>query len=195
MSLKDQILELKRQGKTYNQIQEILGCSKGTISFHCNPEVKERTQFRNKCYRNGENFERKTSPSITRCLYCDNKLNKSGYSYCDISCHKNHKFDIKYRSWLEGEVGQTRAWIRKALAKLHGYKCHTCGLSEWNNNSITLEVEHKDGCPLNNNIENLCLICPNCHYQTDSFRGGNKGKGRGSLGMNPFSSIDRKIIK
>jgi orotate phosphoribosyltransferase-like protein len=35
-SLKEKILELRNEGKNYNEISETLGCSKSTISFHCN---------------------------------------------------------------------------------------------------------------------------------------------------------------
>ena len=33
--MKEEILRLRQEGKTYTQIQDILGCSKGTISYHC----------------------------------------------------------------------------------------------------------------------------------------------------------------
>ena len=44
--MKDKILELRSQGKTYNQIQKELGCSKGTISFHCGKNQKEKSKSR-----------------------------------------------------------------------------------------------------------------------------------------------------
>jgi|TARA_R110000823_G_C15883115_1_gene495276 CRISPR/Cas system Type II protein with McrA/HNH and RuvC-like nuclease domain len=44
--MKDRILELRKEGKTYNQIKEIIGCSKGTISYHCGNGQKEKTKKR-----------------------------------------------------------------------------------------------------------------------------------------------------
>lgn len=38
--MKTEILELRAQGKSYREIEEILGCSKGTISYHCGPGQK-----------------------------------------------------------------------------------------------------------------------------------------------------------
>lgn len=41
--MKEKILELRKEGKSYNEIKEILGCSKGTISYYCNPDQKIKT--------------------------------------------------------------------------------------------------------------------------------------------------------
>jgi 5-methylcytosine-specific restriction endonuclease McrA len=39
---RDRILELRAQGKSYNEIVLILGCSKGTIAFHCGKDQKKK---------------------------------------------------------------------------------------------------------------------------------------------------------
>lgn len=44
--MKEKILNLRSEGKTYNQIIEILGCSKGTIAYHCGEGQKEKTKIR-----------------------------------------------------------------------------------------------------------------------------------------------------
>lgn len=44
--MKEQILKLRAEGKSYNEIKEILGCSKGTISYHCGKGQKEKTTKR-----------------------------------------------------------------------------------------------------------------------------------------------------
>jgi hypothetical protein len=43
---------------------------------------------------------------------------------------------------------------------------------------IPIELSHKDGNFMNNKIDNLELICPNCHSLTDSYKGTNKKEGR-----------------
>ena len=48
-------------------------------------------------------------------------------------------------------------------------KCDICGISEWNGEPIKLQVHHKDGDRLNNEINNLQILCPNCHSQTDNW--------------------------
>lgn len=56
------------------------------------------------------------------------------------------------------------------------HKCENCGLSEWLDQPIPLELHHKDGNRNHNEIENYQLLCPNCHAFTDSYRGKNSAK-------------------
>lgn len=68
---------------------------------------------------------------------------------------------------------------RPASVKVHvidkqGYSCKECGLKEWRDKEITLELEHIDGDRFNHKMSNLCLLCPNCHSQTKTWRGRNK---------------------
>jgi hypothetical protein len=49
-------------------------------------------------------------------------------------------------------------------------KCEKCGLSEWLNEKITFELHHCNGNNLDHRIENLKILCPNCHSQTENFR-------------------------
>lgn len=55
------------------------------------------------------------------------------------------------------------------LIKLRGRKCECCGLEEWLNKPINLQVHHIDGNGCNCTEDNLQLLCPNCHSYTDNF--------------------------
>ena len=78
---------------------------------------------------------------------------------------------------LEGKHPQYQSnKLRKRLLE-EGYfehKCYSCKLEEWLDKPIPLELEHIDGNSSNNRIENLTLLCPNCHSMTDTYRGKNK---------------------
>ena len=52
-------------------------------------------------------------------------------------------------------------------------RCECCGLSEWNSKEIPLQLHHKNGNHLDNRLENLQILCPNCHAQTDTYCGKN----------------------
>lgn len=59
--------------------------------------------------------------------------------------------------------------IRRYFLELVPYKCLICGLSEWLGKPLVLQVDHIDGDDRNNTLENLRLLCPNCHTQTDTW--------------------------
>lgn len=54
------------------------------------------------------------------------------------------------------------------------YKCERCGNSEWLGGKIPLELHHKNGNSFDNNLDNLEILCPNCHALTDNFKGKNR---------------------
>jgi len=50
--------------------------------------------------------------------------------------------------------------------------CEECGIgSTWNNRRLTLQLHHKNGDHKNNGLENLQVLCPNCHTQTNNWGG------------------------
>ena len=74
--------------------------------------------------------------------------------------------------YLNNEVKITSHKLRLRLLE-EGYfeqKCNCCGLSEWLEKPIPLELHHKDGNKDNNNLNNLELRCPNCHYFTETYK-------------------------
>jgi hypothetical protein len=69
------------------------------------------------------------------------------------------------------------AYIRKLLLKhkLIPYKC-VCGIEDiWQETPISLQLDHIDGDRKNNSLDNLRFMCPNCHSQTPTYGGKNKG--------------------
>jgi Zn finger protein HypA/HybF involved in hydrogenase expression len=109
------------------------------------------------------------------CINCNVKVTKanSKEKYCSIKCQHDFKLEEK----VKNKTASVKS-LKRYLIKHHGNKCWSCGITEWNNKSIVMDLEHIDGNSLNNNLENLSLICPNCHSQTATYKGANKGNGR-----------------
>ena len=54
-------------------------------------------------------------------------------------------------------------------------KCECCGIDSWNKKNINCHLDHINGDNSDHRLENLRMICPNCHSQTDTYCGKNKG--------------------
>lgn len=84
--------------------------------------------------------------------------------------------------------------LRKRLIS-EGYfehKCSKCNLSEWMGELIPIELDHIDGNNKNNSLDNLRLLCPNCHAQTDTYKGKNIKKPKEKY--NSKSLKNKKVI-
>mgnify|MGYP001220205096 CR=1 FL=1 len=57
-------------------------------------------------------------------------------------------------------------------------KCEKCGIIEWCEKPLSFHLHHINGDYRDNRLENLQILCPNCHSQTDNFGVKNSGKGR-----------------
>ena len=64
-------------------------------------------------------------------------------------------------------------------------KCECCGNTHWLGEPIVLELHHIDGNKTNNSLENLQLLCPNCHAHTDNFK---------SKNIKHYKNIDNELI-
>lgn len=75
-----------------------------------------------------------------------------------------------------GKTIRSHSKFKTSLLKEHKLinTCTICNIKpEWNNKPLTLQLDHIDGNHNNNNIDNLRLVCPNCHSQTDTYTGRN----------------------
>jgi len=74
--------------------------------------------------------------------------------------------------YLSNKQTITSHKLRKRLIsdKIFPNECSRCHLSIWLGQPISLELEHKDGNHQNNNLDNLEILCPNCHSQTPTYR-------------------------
>jgi 5-methylcytosine-specific restriction endonuclease McrA len=62
--------------------------------------------------------------------------------------------------------------IREGLKE---HRCELCLREAWNGRPIPLELDHINGKRTDNRLANLRILCPNCHAQTDTYRGKNIG--------------------
>lgn len=65
---------------------------------------------------------------------------------------------------------------KRRLIDTQGHRCEVCHNDTWMGQPIPLQLDHVDGDSDNNLRQNVRLLCPNCHAQTPTYCGKNKGK-------------------
>jgi hypothetical protein len=115
-----------------------------------------------------------------RCLNCKEILKSRQIKYCSVSCMWALRRKIRYKILLKGGSETSVKIVKQFLAINIGKFCVLCQRKTWKGNPIPLILDHIDGNPMNNNISNLRLICPNCDALLPTFTGRNRGKGRKS---------------
>lgn len=122
-----------------------------------------------------------------KCLCCKKECEsyrQKTNKYCSQTCQMEYQTKQRITAWLkEGKdwSNSIPGWVKAPygyLAQTHGYKCGVCGISKHNNQPLVLECDHINGDHKNNKPNNLRLICPNCHSQTDTYKNRNYGNGR-----------------
>jgi Zn finger protein HypA/HybF involved in hydrogenase expression len=58
------------------------------------------------------------------------------------------------------------------------YKCVKCRIDSWQGETLVLDLDHINGNNRDNRLTNLRYLCPNCHSQTDTYKGRNKNSGK-----------------
>ena len=86
---------------------------------------------------------------------------KSSYETKDLLTENNtfQTFKLKQRLLKEGIIQN---------------KCTECGVSDWNGKTLNMHLDHINGINNDHRLENLRMLCPNCHSQTDTYCGKNK---------------------
>jgi hypothetical protein len=132
---------------------------------------------------NGSKYPKRVgNDRIIECINCGKALKNKYSKYCSFECNIEHKKHILYERVKNVDENLSHRQYKKYLISMYGEKCMICGWCEKNERSgkIPIELEHIDGNSKNNSLENLKLLCPNCHSLTPTYKALNVGNGRHS---------------
>lgn len=121
-----------------------------------------------------------------------------GRSYHECAGHFGFCSAAWYKAIQRGEIktrppgaplprllltGKSRHNIKHRLIKagLLDVRCQECGLSEWRGKPLMPHIDHINGVRDDHRLENLRMLCPNCHSQTETYGGRNAKRRRRSL--------------
>lgn len=96
---------------------------------------------------------------------------------CRIKAYKSKKQNVISDFLTNGSTASNMV-VKNRLKDLGIPQCcAVCSLSQWRGKDLSLELDHINGNNRDNRIENLRLLCPNCHSQTETWRGKNINSG------------------
>ena len=72
------------------------------------------------------------------------------------------------------------------------YKCERCKNTEWEGMPIPLQIHHMNGVHNDNRLENIQLLCPNCHSLTDTYAGKNANR---EINTKHSKTLSKKCMK
>lgn len=118
-----------------------------------------------------------------------------GHTYREAAAHFGFCSAAWYKAIQRGEIktrppgkpiqvllvtGKSRYNIKHRLlrAGLLENRCHECGLVEWRGKVLMAHIDHINGIKSDHRLENLRMLCPNCHSQTETYGGRNARRGR-----------------
>lgn len=179
---REAVSRLLDEGKGTNEIASILGLGKPVISYH-RKKLGRPHVFGNVLYLyDWCQVQQDIDAGVSI------KSIQKKHGFCAATYYKQVKNGVIKSnpplSKLPTDLGSLLKKINGRLANSHiknpikslifqeqGGKC-LCGVSDWNGKELVFDLDHIDGKPTNYVRENLRVLCPNCHRQTETW--GNK---------------------
>ena len=174
-----EVAKLAQRGLAGAEIARRLDISKPTVCFHLRGlGIPAATEFAHRYDWGSIRAYYESGSSMTQCMVA------FGFSR-DAWLDAIRRGVITPRPRLEPIEAVLRSGRRRSRSHVKlrlleaGLKercCELCGRAEWRGRPLALELHHVNGETLDNRLENLQLLCPNCHSQTETWGGRNKGR-------------------
>jgi len=172
---RDRVERLLAQGLPQSAIAEALDISKSTVAYHCRKLGRRADQRFARRYEWSEvqRLIDEEGLSMTECV--------KRFGFCrETWAQAVERGDVVPRphsasvdELLVAGRPRGRGHIKRRLIRegIKEHRCEECGITEWRGEPLTMELHHVNGDGEDNRLENLMLLCANCHSQTDNWGG------------------------
>lgn len=175
VSTRGAIAELLATGATRARVARELGLAKATVGYHARRlGGKIDTRCARRYDRGLVQRYYDEGHSVRECIAAFGFSSASWFDAVKRGAVRARPAGMPIDELLRADAYRGRhVKTRLIAAGLKEYRCEGCGLTEWRAQPITLALHHVNGIRNDNRLENLQLLCPNCHSQTDTFAGRN----------------------
>jgi DNA-binding transcriptional ArsR family regulator len=171
------VAELIEAGLPYSEVASRLGISRPTVCYHARRlGIPAADKF--SCRYDWDEVQRyyDEGNSITACQL---RFGFARKTFMDAVRRgrlvtRPHAAPIDTYLVSGRRVNRNHLKSRLLGAGLKEVCCEICGISSWRDEPLSLALHHVNGDGLDNRLENLMFLCPNCHSQTHNFSGRNR---------------------
>jgi len=176
---RESVARLRAEGLSYRVIGQRLGITKSTVAYHAR---RLGVPADDRCARRHDwrEIQQAVDAGLSKSA-CEER-----FGFCSATWSKAVKRGaIVPREWvipidelLVTGRKRSRGHLKSRLIRegLKENRCEECGITEWRGKPLSMELHHVNGDGQDNRLENLQLLCGNCHAQTDNW--GGRGKRR-----------------
>jgi hypothetical protein len=162
------------QGMSRAAIAKALGLSKSTVSYHARRlghPVDERGARRYDWDQVQRHYDE--GNSVRDCIARFGFSRQTWHAAVQRGAVVPRAHPMPMEQLLVADTYRSRHNVKLRLIAegLKQNQCELCGLTEWLGESLSMALHHVNGDGKDNRLENLQLLCPNCHSQTDNFSG------------------------
>lgn len=139
----------------------------------------------NNTYKPGPKGTGRKRPSIGNCTICERPSTVGIHVKCQQRQDNISKWiagdnsATLYHNPSTGHPVDTKGFVKKYLLETRGDACETCGFDKKTPDGRSIiQMDHVNGNCFDNSLDNLKLLCPNCHAMTPTYGSLNSGSGR-----------------
>lgn len=174
IEIRELVSIMLRRGLSKSAIARSLGLSKSTVSYHAR-RLGERVDDRGARRYDWVEVQRyyDEGHTVRACIARFGFSSQTWHAAVKrgAAIPRAHRMPIEL--YLVSGRNTCRTHLKRRLLGegLKANRCEVCGLTEWRGEPLSMALHHLNGNGLDNRIENLQLLCPNCHSQTENFAG------------------------